>query len=65
MLYKFEYISDFGSILQGDCIYATCDEDAFLMATGRAKLRHGELFGLHEVTGMADDGTDLIRPVNF
>lgn len=63
MIYKSSYIYQSGAIECGDCIYATSDADAVLMANARAKVRRADVFGLHEVAGRADDGRDLIRPV--
>ena len=63
MTYKSAYIYQSGAIECGDCIYATSDADAVLMAKARAKVRRADVFGLHEVAGRADDGRDLIRPV--
>ena len=65
MLYKTAYLYQSGAIECGDCIYATSDADAALMAHARAKVRRADVFGLHEVTGTADDGSDLIRPVSY
>ena len=63
MLYKAAYMYQSGAIECGDCIYATSTEDAISMAIARAKCRHADLFGMHIVTGTADDGSDLILPV--
>lgn len=63
MLYKAAYLYGSGGIQCGDCIYAQSDGDAAAMAQARAKCKHAEVFGLHEVTGTADNGVDLIRPV--
>lgn len=65
MLYKTAYLYQSGAIECGDCIYAASDADAALMADARAKARGADIFGLHEVTGTADDGADLIRPVSY
>ena len=65
MLYKASYLYPSGAIEVGNCIYANSDADAVLMADARAKVRHADTFGLHEVTGCADDGSDLIRPVKW
>ena len=62
-LYKSAYLYQSGAIESGDCIYAESDADASMMAEVRAKVRRAQTFGLYEVTGHADDGTDLIRPV--
>lgn len=63
MIYKAAYLYQSGAIECDDCIYATSDADAASMATARAKVRGAGNFGLHAVTGTADDGSDLIRPV--
>ena len=63
MLYKAAYLYQSGGIEAGDCIYASSDSDALLMAEARAKCRYADTFGLHEVTGHADNGIDLIRAV--
>ena len=64
MLYKAAYLYPSGAIECGDCIYATSDGDAVLMFEARTKYRKASKFGLHEVTGTADNGIDLIRVVN-
>ena len=62
-MYKAAYLYPSGAIEDGDCIYAISDDDAKLVAAARAKARGAAPFGLHEVMGHADDGTDLIRPI--
>jgi len=65
MLYKAAYLYQSGAIECGDCIYATSNDDAVTMAKARAKCRHADLFGLHQVTGTANDGSDLILLVDY
>jgi len=68
MKYKAAYMhKDSGAIECGFEIDANTDEMAVLLARTEERRRFSamELFGLHEVTGTANNGIDLIRSVKY